>query len=81
MSEVKSSGRPKGYADWRPRKKTRLVLEQVEAVLADYREHLPLTIRQVFYRLVGIYGYPKTEADYKRLCEYLVRQAGRDDPV
>ena len=51
MSELKSAGRPKGYADWRPHKKTRLILEQVEAVLTDYREHLPLTIRQVFYRL------------------------------
>jgi hypothetical protein len=73
VSEVKSAGRPKGYAAWRPHRKTRTILEQVDSVLDDYQEHLPLTIRQVFYRLVGIYNYPKTEADYKRLCEYLVR--------
>ncbi|MBI3948431.1 MAG: hypothetical protein HY321_21135 [Armatimonadetes bacterium] len=65
--------RAKGYCDWRPHMKTREVLSTVEAVLAEYREHWPLTLRQVFYRLVGNHGYEKTEAAYKRLQEYLVR--------
>lgn len=76
MSETtpgRKNGRPKGYAAWRPHRKTREVLEQVQDILEAYREHLPLTIRQIFYRLVGAYGYPKTEAAYRRLCEYLVR--------
>lgn len=73
MSNLKTAGRPKGYAKWRLHKKTRVTLEQVDQVLVGYQEHLPLTIRQVFYRLVGLHDYPKTEADYKRLCEYLVR--------
>jgi hypothetical protein len=30
-------------------------------------------VRQVFYRLVGAYGFEKTEAAYGRLCDYLVR--------
>src|SRR5262249_20933458 len=35
--------------------------------------HLPLTVRQIFYRLVGAHGYDKTEHAYKRLGEHLNR--------
>ena len=65
--------RPKGMVSWRPTGKTRTILEQVGAVLREYREHWPLTLRQIFYRLVGVYGYGKTDNAYKRLGEYLVR--------
>jgi hypothetical protein len=34
---------------------------------------LPLTIRQIFYRLVGAHNYEKTEQAYARLCEHLNR--------
>jgi hypothetical protein len=82
--------RPKGYAAWRPQANTRHLLEQVNAVLDEYAEHLPLTVRQIYYRLVGGYGYEKTEQAYKRLGEHLVRarrakliafDAVRDDTV
>ena len=46
---------------------------QVKEVLDEYQDYLPLTARQIFYRLVGMHGFPKTEKDYKRLCEYLNR--------
>ncbi len=46
---------------------------QAKEVLVEYEEYLPLTARQIFYRLVGTHGYPKTEAAYKQLCEYLNR--------
>jgi hypothetical protein len=65
--------RPKGYAPWKPRRETVIVLAQVEDVLREYRAHLPLTVRQVFYRLVGAHGFPKTERAYERLGNYLVR--------
>src|SRR5881227_503882 len=65
--------RPRGYADWNPKHDTLVVLGQVSEVLREYQAHLPLTARQVFYRLVGSYGYDKTERAYARLCEYLVR--------
>lgn len=65
--------RPKGYAAWRPQKKTTRLIMQVKEVLEEYRDYLPLTARQIFYRLVGTKGYPKTEAAYKKLCEHLVR--------
>ena len=65
--------RPRGYAHWRPQAKTWALLGQVGDVLEEYADHLPLTIRQVFYRLVATAGYPKDERAYKRLCEHLNR--------
>ncbi len=65
--------RPKGYAAWRPQKKTVRLIMHVQEVLNEYRDHLPLTARQIFYRLVGAHGYPKTEAAYGNLTEHLVR--------
>ena len=65
--------RPKGYAAWQPQAATLKILKQVEEVLQMYKEHWPLTIRQIFYRLVGAYDYDKTDLAYKRLCEYLSR--------
>ena len=68
-----TSTRPRGLADWSPRPKTLALLENVHSVLREYSEHLPLTVRQVFYRLVGAYGYTKDDRAYSRLCEMLVR--------
>jgi hypothetical protein len=64
--------RPRGFIDkWTPRAATLALLDQVKAVLAEYVEQLPLTLRQIFYRLVGAYAYEKTEAAYDRLGETL----------
>ena len=66
--------RPRGYdVDWRPQRKTRFLLEQVDAVIEEYENYLPLTIRQIFYRLVGEFSYEKTENAYERLAEALGR--------
>lgn len=65
--------RPRGFASWNPRPASRELVQDVQAVLADYQEHLPLTIRQVFYRLVSNRAYDKTEAAYARLCETVNR--------
>jgi hypothetical protein len=82
--------RVRGYADWRPQTKTMAVLAQVQAVLTEYAAYLPLTGRQVFYRLVGAHGYDKTELAYSRLLETVNRarrsghipfEAIRDDGV
>ena len=78
MSEFTSSrekrrGRPRGYAPWRPQAKTKILLEQVDAVLVEYERQLPLTARQVYYRLVAGGFVEKTEQGYARLCECLVR--------
>ena len=70
--------RPRGFAPWTPRPASLALVQDVRAVLADYGEHLPLTIRQVFYRLVATRGFDKTEAAYSRLCEIVnrARRAG-----
>lgn len=70
--------RVKGFASWKPQKRTLSVLEDIETVLEEYREYLPLTIRQIFYRLVGK-GYPKSETFYSNVQETLnrARRCGR----
>lgn len=75
---ARTTTRPKGYHDWTPNEDTQLVLDQVQEVLDQYRSYGAMTARQIFYRLVGSYGFPKTEKDYKRLASYLVkaRRAG-----
>jgi hypothetical protein len=65
--------RVRGFAPWSPKAATLELLEQVRAVLREYEDYLPLTIRQIFYRLVGAHEYDKTEQAYDRLCEHLNR--------
>jgi len=45
--------RVRGFAPWSPEKATLALLDQVQGILDEYVDHLPLTIRQIFYRLVG----------------------------
>ena len=84
-------GRTRGYVlDYKPYAKTRDLLDQAQTVLDEYRAYWPLTCRQIFYRLVGAYGYDKSEAAYGRLCKHLANarrarlipfEAIRDDGV
>lgn len=68
-----ASSRPKGYMDWKPQPHVAEVVAQAKEVLAEYARFGPMTVRQIFYRLVGNYGYPKDEKAYNRLAEYLVK--------
>lgn len=65
--------RVRGFAEWNPKPATLEVLGAVRDIIAEYRSFLPMTARQIFYRLVGAHGYGKTELAYKRLLEYLNR--------
>src|SRR5262245_66542831 len=65
--------RVRGFAPWSPEQATLALLDQVRGVLDEYADHLPLTIRQIFYRLVGAHDYEKTERAYQRLVEHLNR--------
>jgi hypothetical protein len=71
--------RPRGFAPWRPDAVSLSLV--VLAVLAEYAACLPLTVRQIFYRLVGSHSYDKTEKAYKRLGEIInrARRARRID--
>ncbi len=81
--------RVKGFAPWKPQKRTEPLLKDIERVLVEYRQYLPLTVRQVFYRLVGK-GYEKSENFYEtvqdkcnraRRCGRISFQSIRDDGV
>ena len=65
--------RVRGLAPWQPQRATIDLLGRVQGVLVEYAKYLPLTVRQIFYRLVGAHGYDKTEQAYARLGEHLNR--------
>lgn len=71
--------RARGLAPWEPKEQTLALLDDVLEVLDEYVDQLPLTLRQVFYRLVATVGYEKTEQAYGRLGEMInrARRAGR----
>ncbi len=56
-----------GFIEWTPYSASKKKLEIIHAILAEYEDHLPLTMRQIFYRAVGKHDYGKTEAAYKQL--------------
>jgi hypothetical protein len=70
--------RVKGFAPWKPQKKTEALLADIEDVLGEYADYLPMTVRQVFYRLVGR-GYRKTENFYETVGDVCsrARRSGR----
>ncbi|MDL2398425.1 hypothetical protein [Rhizobium mayense] len=64
--------RPVGFIHgWRPHPETRALIDSVRSVLTEYEPYGPLTLRQIFYRLVGTIGYEKSERAYKKLGEKL----------
>jgi hypothetical protein len=65
--------RVRGFAPWSPQESTLRLLDQARSVLGEYADYLPLTLRQIFYRLVGRHEYEKTERAYERLGECLAR--------
>lgn len=87
------TGRKRGYFDddhhpYRPQRKTLDLISDAKEVLTEYEEYLPITVRQILYRLVETHGYQKSE--YGRLADHLVnaRRGGlisfddiRDDEV
>jgi hypothetical protein len=77
----RTTTRVRGLADWHPQRATRDLLDTIRAVLTEYSKYLPLTLRQLFYRLVGAHGYDKTEKAYGRLgeCMNRARRDGRID--
>lgn len=73
MSALPRTTRVRGFAPYEPRESALQTIVDVKAVLEDYREQLPLTLRQVFYVLVGRELLTKCEKTYKQLGEILNR--------
>lgn len=70
--------RPRGFAPWNPSTASIEIIESVRQILEWEAEYLPLTARQLFYRMVAHFRYPKTENAYGSLCNKLnrARRAG-----
>lgn len=63
-----------GYQPYKPKDYTQTVLRAVKSVLIEYRAwDRPMTVRQIFYRLVAQYGFDKTENAYGSLVGYIAR--------
>ena len=58
----------------RPDDQTKVLIGQINKVLAEYSEHLPLTGRQIYYRLIDTYSRPKGKQFEDRLYEVLQRE-------
>lgn len=77
-----ASSRPKGYIritdkrtsdpnEWKPKPEALELIDQVKRVIAA--STYAVSVRFIFYRMVGNYGYPKTEKAYKNLAEVIVK--------
>jgi hypothetical protein len=74
---MSANGPDRGYIDWSPgTAKTKAKLDAVLKALVDYEDHLPVTVRQLFYILVARLVIPKTPLEYRNLA-YLLRKARR----
>jgi hypothetical protein len=73
---IESYPMSRGFIEWNPNTNSQQLLIKIASVLGDYLDLLPLSIRQVFYRLVAIHDYPKTEKAYGKLI-YLLGKARR----
>jgi hypothetical protein len=62
----------RGYLDdWRAQRKTEVMLSRVLDVLMEYEAQLPLTNRQIYYRMIGRFGYPKGKSFERSLYRVL----------
>ena len=80
-----------GLAPYTPYGKRRMLIDHVHGVLDDYAGSLPLTVRQIYYRLVATHShYPKDQKFYRQLVDTIARarrgglinlEATRDDGI
>jgi hypothetical protein len=69
----RDSKRPAGYiAKWQPYRKRQIMLAQVKQILEEYHDHLPLTARQIYYRMVAAYRHEKGAKFASSLGDLLV---------
>ena len=65
-----------GFAPWKPSADYIKLVADIQAVLAEYSEQLPLTVRQIYYRLIGAYGYTKGP-EFEGQCYNACKRARR----
>jgi hypothetical protein len=73
---------PLGYLEnWQPYRKGQIMLGQVKCILDEYADYLPLTCRQIYYRMIGEFGHPKGKQFSTSLYDLLVNaRRGREIP-
>jgi len=70
---INETRNPLGYLhDWRPYHKSEVMLGQVKCILDEYAAHLPLTCRQIYYRMIGEFGHKKGKQFERSLYDLLV---------
>lgn len=70
----------RGYLrNWRPRQETVILVGRVRQILDEYRDNLPLTVRQIYYRMIAEWKYPKGKKFQRQLYAAVgnARRAGR----
>ena len=66
-----------GYVPWDPRPdQGGELLRDVQSVIAQYQAQLPLAIRQIYYVLLGKFGYPKGR-QFERRLSYVMNRGRR----
>lgn len=65
--------RARGWINWNPNLETQRTLGAIDRILTEYRAYLPMTARQIFYRLIGQNEIVKTEQSYQRLLTILTK--------
>ena len=70
----------RGFLDWGPNSRTKEVVDQILRVIQTYRDAgVPApTVRDVYYNLIGRYGYKKSEALNRKVYRLLrkMRRSG-----
>jgi hypothetical protein len=73
---VESYPNSRGFINWNPNRNSQALLVKVGSVLGEYIDLLPLSIRQIYYRLIAVHRYPKSDSAYNALI-YLMGKARR----
>jgi hypothetical protein len=79
MSTVRKPRKPRGPIDnWSPNASTRALIADVLAILEEFAAYWPLSVRAVYYRLLGTGRYAKGAGLASRVSEHVsnARRAG-----
>jgi hypothetical protein len=60
------------YREWKPSQKSKILLGQVTNILDEYADYLPLTVRQVYYRMIAAFKHEKGDTFKNALYDLLV---------
>jgi hypothetical protein len=74
-AKLSAEQRDRGFVEWVPKPATQVIIDQIKEVLEEYSEHLPLTARQIYYRLIDGQGHTKGKEFERQL--YTILRRGR----